>query len=367
MNAVGQDRFNFPDFPWDSLTAFKQRAAAHPDGLIDLSVGSPVDPTPGIIQDALQASSNAPFYPTCWGTPALRDAIVAWFARRRRVPGLQHENVMPTVGSKETVAGLPLWLGLAPGDTVVFPEAAYPTYDIGARLAGATPLAEDDPALWPASTRLVWVNSPSNPSGRVSSAEELRAIVQRARELGAIVVSDECYAELPWNGEHVSSLLDPEISGGDLSDLLVVYSLSKQSNLAGYRAGILAGGEDLVQAVLAIRKHIGLMPPTPVQHAMTVALGDDAHVAAQRELYRARRATLLPALEDAGFSVDHSEAGLYLWSRSGRSTEETLSFLADLGILVAPGTFYGDDEHVRIAITASDEAIAKAAQRLRNR
>ncbi|WP_306233672.1 succinyldiaminopimelate transaminase [Agrococcus beijingensis] len=353
-----------PEFPWDTLAGAKAVAAAHPDGLIDLSVGSPVDPTPELLQTALREATDAHGYPTNWGTPEVRRAIVDWFARVRRVPGLTDENVLVTVGSKELVAGLPLQLGIGAGDAVVFPSVAYPTYDIGARIAGSTPVPADDPDDWPAGTRLVWVNSPSNPTGDVLGVDALRRVVHAARERGIVVASDECYALLPWEVAEAPSILDPRVTDGDLTGLLAVYSLSKQSNLAGYRAAFVAGDAQVVQRVLSVRKHLGLMAPSPVQHALAVALGDAQHVDEQRERYRGRRALLLPALESRGFAVS-SDAGLYLWSTDGSDALAQVDRLARLGILVAPGTFYGDASHVRVALTASDDAIARAAARLR--
>jgi succinyldiaminopimelate transaminase len=356
-----------PDFPWDALVPYGDRARAHPDGIIDLSVGSPVDPTPAIIRDALAAATDAHAYPQTMGSPQLREAIVAWYARRRGVGDLSVANVMPTIGSKELVALLPLFLGLGKGDVVVHPRAAYPTYGIGAALVGATVVASDDPAEWPEQTKLVWLNSPGNPDGRVLSVDELKAAVARARELGAVVVSDECYAELAWEGESPTpSILDPRVIAGERNSVLAVYSLSKQSNLAGYRAGFVAGCSNLINELLAVRKHAGLIPPAPVQAAMIAALGDDAHVDVQRELYRARRDRLKPALEAAGFRVDHSEAGLYLWATRGDDSWTTVAELAERGILVVPGTFYGEEPatHVRVALTATDAAIDDAVRRL---
>lgn len=359
------------DYPWDAVAPYAERARSHPDGIVDLSIGSPVDPTPAVIAEALRAATDAHAYPQTVGTPALRTAIADWYARRRGVPGLTPANVLPTVGSKELVALLPLLLDLGPGDVVVHPRAAYPTYEVGARLVGATPFASDDPAEWPEGTRLVWVNSPGNPDGRVLDAAELRAAVARAREVGAVLASDECYAELgwnaPWDAEPVPSALDPRVTDGDLRSILSVYSLSKQSNLAGYRAAFLAGDAELIARLLTGRKHLGLMLPLPVQTAMTAALGDDAHVAAQKELYRRRREILRPAVEAAGFRIDRSEAGLYLWATEGRDAWESLGRLADLGILVGPGHFYGahHPQHIRLSLTATDERIAEAAARLR--
>ena len=356
-----------PDFPWDALEPYAERARSHPDGFIDLSVGSPVDPTPDVIRTALQAATDAHAYPATAGSPALREAIVEWFARRRGVDDLLVANVIPTIGSKELIALLPLLLGVRAGETVVHPSVAYPTYAIGAAMVGATALASDDPAEWPESTALVWLNSPGNPDGRVLSVEQLRAAVARARELGAVIVGDECYAELTWTTPDPSpSILDPRVIEGDRSGVLAVYSLSKQSNLAGYRAGILAGCSDLVGEILAVRKHLGLIPPEPVQAAMVAAFGDDAHVREQRERYRARRARLEPALRRAGFRIDDSEAGLFLWATKGAPALETVAELAELGILVVPGDFYGEPAatHVRIALTATDAAIADAVARL---
>jgi succinyldiaminopimelate transaminase len=356
-----------PDFPWDALAPYAERARSHPDGIVDLSVGSPVDPTPAVIRDALAAATDAHAYPATAGSPALREAIVEWFARRRGVDDLSVANVIPTIGSKELIALLPLLLGVRAGDTVVHPRVAYPTYAIGAALIGAGTLATDDPAEWPDTTALVWLNSPGNPDGRVLSIEQLRAAVARARELDAVVVSDECYAELTWTTDDSSpSILDPRVIEGERNHVLAVYSLSKQSNLAGYRAGILAGCSELVGEILGVRKHIGLLPPSPVQAAMVTALGDDTHVREQRERYRARRAPLVRALERAGFTIDDSEAGLYLWASNGRPAWDTVAEFAELGILVVPGDFYGDDPavHVRIAVTATDAAIASAVSRL---
>ncbi|MDM7830806.1 succinyldiaminopimelate transaminase [Cellulomonas edaphi] len=368
-----------PDFPWDTLAPYAQRAREHAGGIVDLSVGTPVDPTPPLLRDALAAASDAHGYPTTHGTPELREAVVRWFARRRGVRGLDASAVLPTVGSKELVAFLPALLGLGHGDVVLHPRAAYPTYDVGARLAGATPESTDDPAgrLAQGGVRLVWLNSPGNPDGSVLSTEQLREVVEAARAAQArdgvpvVVASDECYAELawaePWASTGVPSILDPRVTGGDHTGLLSVYSLSKQSNLAGYRAAFVAGDPALVARLLEVRKHAGMIVPAPVQAAMAVALEDDAHVAEQRERYRRRRTVLRAALEGAGYTVDASAAGLYLWTRPAYGDQDswaTVGDLATLGILTAPGAFYGDRTHVRIALTATDERIDEAAARL---
>lgn len=358
------------DYPWDAVVPYRERAAQHPDGLVDLSIGSPVDPTPEVIRTALAEATDAHAYPQTFGTADARAAIIDWYTRRRGVPELEERNVLPTIGSKELVALLPTLLNLGPGDLVVHPRVAYPTYAVGATVVGATPVAIDDPAQWPEGAKLIWINTPGNPDGRTWSVDELRVAVKRARELGAVLASDECYAELGWEGAWahapIPSVLDPRVTGGTRRGLLSVYSLSKQSNLAGYRAAFVAGCAAVIADILTARKHLGLMPPAPVQHAMAVALRDDEHVAVQKQRYRRRREALVPALLQAGFRIDGSEAGLYLWVTEGRDAWESMGRLADLGILAGPGHFYGDHsaDHVRLSLTAPLERVEQAAARL---
>lgn len=356
-----------PDFPWDTIAGAKARAIAHPGGLCDLSVGTPVDPVPQLAIDALAAAAAGwAGYPTTWGTSALRGAIIGYLARRWGVAGLTDEGVLPVVGTKELVALLPTLLGIGPGDVVVFPEIAYPTYEVGALLAGATPVACDDPArLAELRPRLAWINSPANPHGAILSAEETRAWVDAARAAGAVLASDECYGEFGWDAEPVSAL-HPAVVGGSHAGVLAVCSLSKRSNVAGFRAGWVAGDPAIVSDLLEVRKHAGLMVPGPIQEAMVPLLADSEHVAEQRSRYLARRALLRPALEAAGFRIDHSTGSLYLWATRDEDCRASVDFLADLGILVAPGDFYGPagGRHVRVALTATDERIAAAAERL---
>ena len=221
------------------------------------------------------------------------------------------------------------------------PELAYPTYEVGARLAG-TPFVRADSLtqLGPQSPALVYLNSPSNPTGKVLGVDHLRKVVGWARERGVLVASDECYLGLGWDAEPVS-VLHPSVCDGDHTGLLAIHSLSKTSSLAGYRAGFVAGDPAVVAELLAVRKHAGMMVPTPVQAAMVAALDDDDHEREQRERYERRRAALMPALRSAGLTVDHSEAGLYLWATRGEPCRDTVSWLAQRGILVAPGEFYG--------------------------
>ncbi|BBZ68331.1 aminotransferase [Mycolicibacterium insubricum] len=355
-----------PVFPWDTLAEAAATARAHPGGIVDLSVGTPVDPVAPLIQQALAAAGFEPGYPTTAGTPALRTAIIGSLARRYGITGLTDHAVLPVIGTKELIAWLPTLLGLGAGDLVVVPELAYPTYDVGARLAGATVLSADSlTQLGPQRPALLYLNSPANPTGKVLPLDHLRKVVGWARDRGVIVASDECYLGLAWDAEPLS-VLHPDVCDGDHTGLLAIHSLSKTSSLAGYRAGFVAGDAALVGELLAVRKHAGMMVPTPVQAAMVAALDDDEHEAAQRQRYARRRDLLLPAIQAAGFTVEHSEAGLYLWASRGDSCRDTVDWLAQRGILVAPGEFYGPRgaRHVRIALTATDERIAAAVQRL---
>ena len=334
-----------------------------------------MDPTPQVVQDALSAAADAPGYPATIGLEATRQACLDWLSRRAGVTGLGLDAVIPSIGSKELIAQLALHLGIGPGDLVVLPELAYPTYEVGAALAGARTLATDSlVALGPERPALVWVNSPSNPTGRVLPVDHLRKMVDWCRERGVLLVSDECYLEMSaWDPDSSApvSILHPDVCGGSPDGLLAVHSLSKRSNLAGYRCAFVAGDPAVVGELLAVRKNLGLIMPGPQQRAMVAALGDDEHVDQQHARYAARRSTLRTALESAGFRIDHSEASLYLWARRqidgvDEDCWATVAWLAERGMLVAPGSFYGATgrQHVRVAFTATDERVAAAASRL---
>lgn len=309
------------------------------------------------MREALSAAADAPGYPLTAGSPALREAASAWLTRRLGAPA--GTTCLPTVGSKELVALLAFLLGVR-GDVLV-PSVAYPTYEVGALLANATPVRE-----WTEQVGLVWVNSPSNPTGAVASVTELAEVVARARATGAIVVSDECYLELSYGGADPVSVLHPSVNGGSLAGILAVHSLSKRSTAAGFRLGLLSGDPALVAELLEVRKHAGLIVPAPVQAAGVAAFNESSHVEDARLRYARRRAELLPAFEAAGFTSDGGPAGLYLWVTRGSDCWVTVGELAERGILVAPGEFYGiaGKQHVRVALTATDERIAAAAQRL---
>jgi succinyldiaminopimelate transaminase len=337
--------------------------------VVDLSIGTPVDDTPAVLTEALAAAGNAPGYPTALGTAALRTAAAGWLQRRLGVhvadPLGADPSLIPTVGSKELVALLPTLLGLSGGGTVIIPEVAYPTYEVGAVLAGLGVRRTDTPPADAAGVVLVWLNSPGNPHGRVLREDELRTWAAWGRAHGIPVVSDECYVTLGWDVEP-RSLLHPAVAGEDHSGLLAVHSLSKQSTAAGYRAGLLSGDPALVRRVWEVRRHLGLLVPAPVQAAMAAALDDDAHMDAQRERYRARRERLAAAVRGAGMRIEHSEAGLYIWATRDEDCWTTIDHLAEVGIVAAPGSFYGPAgvRHVRLALTATDERIDAAVQRL---
>lgn len=354
-----------PVFPWDTLAQARVTANAHPDGIVDLSVGTPVDASPAVARRALEAASQAPGYPTTWGTPTLRAAIIAYLGARWAAQGLTDRNVLPVIGTKELVAGLPQQLGLGPDDLVVIPTTAYPTYDVGARLAGCQIQLCDDPDAVEGRPSLIWINSPANPHGAIAPEPLLKRWIGFARSQGALLASDECYGEFGWDTEP-ASVLRPDLCEGSSANLLVLHSLSKRSNLAGYRAGFVAGDGDAVGELLEVRKHCGMMMPTPVQAAMTATLADQQHVEEQRGRYMRRRTVLAKALTGAGFRIDHSEGSLYLWATRQEACRETVTWLAQRGILVAPGDFYGPagEQHVRIALTATDERVDAAAGRL---
>ncbi len=352
-------RAQLPDFPWDALVPFGDKARSHPNGIIDLSQGTPVDPTPEFIQKAFREASNSPSYPFTAGTNELRTAIKTWATKRLGATG--DFDVLPIIGSKELVAWLPTILE---SKKVLIPDIAYPTYHVGAVLAGAEsiPVAIDAKS-WP-SADLAWLNSPSNPTGRVHSDAEIKACIDWSRTNKALLVSDECYLEFTQSAQPVSVLSH---TGGDNTNILAVHSLSKRSSMAGYRAAFMIGDSELIARIREIRKHGGMMVPLPVQKAMTAALSDDKHVSEQRARYNTRKDALRPALEAAGFTIEFSNAGLYLWCTRNEDAWESVSWLAQRGILATPGSFYGSQgaRHIRIAMTATDAQIADAVQRIK--
>ncbi|CAB4773399.1 unannotated protein [freshwater metagenome] len=352
-------RKQLPDFPWDALAPYADKARAHAAGIIDLSQGTPVDSTPELIQSALRASSDSPRYPVTAGTKELQESIRNWAINHLGATG--DFDLLPVIGSKELVAWLPTILEIK---KVIYPEVAYPTYLVGALLAQSQPIAVGVAAeSWP-SADFAWINTPGNPTGRVHSESEIRAAIKWARNNDAVLVCDECYIDFGDTTTPTSLL---KYTDGDNSNILVVHSLSKRSSMAGYRGAFLIGDAKLIAQIREVRKHAGMMVPLPIQNAMVAALSDEKHVQEQRERYNARRAVLAPALQEAGFQIDDSAAGLYLWCTRSEDAWKSVEWLANLGILATPGVFYGPKgaSHIRVAMTATDSQIADAAARIR--
>ena len=294
------------------------------------------------------------------GSKELRSAIDRYC---REILGAEGEfDVLPTIGSKELVAWLPF---LLQAKRVLIPKIAYPTYRVGALIASAQVTeVEIDAKTWPKSDdeTLIWLNTPSNPTGRVHSESEISAALAH-RANGAVIASDECYFSFPDAKQPISTF---KVAAGENRNLLVVHSLSKRSNIAGYRGAFIAGDPELIAYLLELRKHAGMMMPAPIQHVTAVALSDEEHVKEQAQRYARRRARLRPALEQAGFEVEFSDAGLYLWCSNGERDWDQVQWFAERGIIVTPGNFYGAEgsRHIRIALTARDEAIDAVISRI---
>lgn len=351
-------RSSLPDFPWDALAPYGEIAGKHRQGIIDLSQGTPVDSTPEFIQKKFRESSDSPRYPVTAGTPELRETIRSWALNHLGATG--DFDVLPVIGSKELVAWLPTILE---SKKVLIPEVAYPTYNVGAIIASAQSITVPiDAANWPEAD-LAWINSPSNPTGQVHSDSQIESAINWSRKNKSILVSDECYLDFGDSAQGRSLLA---IAQGKNINLLAIHSLSKRSSMAGYRGAILIGDSKLIANIREFRKHAGMMVPLPVQNAMVVALGDEKHVGEQRARYNNRRAMLAPSLVKAGFKIEYSNAGLYIWCTRGEDAWKSVGWLAELGILATPGSFYGEKgaSYIRIALTATDEQIADAVHRI---
>jgi succinyldiaminopimelate transaminase len=370
-----------PPYPHDQLAELKDVASAAPGGLVDCSVGTPVDPIPDVAMRALvDAVADATGYPATIGSIRYREAAASWIERRFGCT-VTADEVVACIGTKELVASLPRALSLRDPsrDVVLYPAASYPTYAMGATLAGlrAVPVPVDeewriDLARVAADDAeralLLWLNDPSNPTGVTATPAEIAASVEWARARGVIVASDECYAEFTYDDAGAPAEPVTALAAG-LEGVLAVHSLSKRSNMAGLRAGFVAGDGELVTYLGEIRKHGGLMTPAPVQAAAAAALGDDEHVLEQQARYARRRAVALPALEARDLVHDGGPSTFYLWLRTVSGPSDGWAITADLaktGLLVAPGDFYGDAGagHVRLALTVSDAQLALACERL---
>jgi len=336
------------------LAPYGEKAKKYQGGFIDLSQGTPVDPTPKFIQAALANASNSPSYPLTAGSEKLRSAIRDWATSNLGATG--EFDVLPVIGSKEFVALLPTFLQ---SKTVLYPKVAYPTYLVGALMASAKAIpVEIDAKSWPVAD-LAWINSPSNPTGQVQTDSEILAAINWARENNSVVASDECYLSFSKLSKSILAL-----TGGNNDGVLAVHSLSKRSNLAGYRAAFVIGDLKLIDQIRQIRKHAGLMVPLPVQQAMIAALSDNNHAIEQAERYARRRSRLISAFSEIGFTIEHSQAGLYIWCSKNEDCFKTVEWFANLGILVTPGSFYGSNKFIRVALTTSDENIDEVVKRI---
>lgn len=365
--------FTLPTYPYERLAPLRATAASLPGGAVDLSVGNPCDPPSLAVVQALSVDDDAMLrsYPSSFGSPAVRRAIADWTAKRFGL-SLEPEQVAVCIGTKELVAGLPGWLHLRDPsrDTVLFPALAYPTYEMGALLASLRPVAvpvdgrsrlcldavsEQDASR----ALLLWVDSPGNPAGQI---EDLQAAAAWARARGVLVASDECYAELTWQGPP-RTVLSTGLDGA-----LAVSSLSKRSNLAGLRFGWYAGDPDVVKFVREVRQHAGFMVPGPVQRAAMAALADQAHANGQRETYRQRLLRLQEIMAMVGVAAPMPEGGIYLWARApgGDAWALTERLAHQGGMVVSPGEFYGaaGADHVRVAAVAPLERLDLVAERL---
>jgi succinyldiaminopimelate transaminase len=360
-----------PPYPYDRLAELRDLAVEHHGACIDLSVGTPYDPPPDEVLSALVSSASARTYPPSVGSETLRAAACTWMALRFGVSVLP-DQVGACVGTKEFVAGLPHWLALRrpDRDTVLYPAVSYPSYAMGAELAGcravAVPLDDawclDLAAVDPADAAralCLWVNTPGNPAGGL---DDLGAAAHWGRVRGIPVFSDECYAEFTWTGAPRTIL-----SAGS-EGVVAVHSLSKRSNLAGLRVGFYAGDPEVVGYLREVRKHAGFMVPGPVQAAATVALGDQGHVDDQRERYRRRLQAGRAMLAAAGIDCPLPGGGFYLWAPAPGADAWSLArrLAEEAGVLVSPGEFYGPTAagHVRLAVVRPTAELEEAAARL---
>lgn len=372
--------FELPPYPYDRLDPLKAVASAHEGGIVDLSIGTPFDPPPPAVIEALASSSAERGYPPSIGTPAFREAAAGWLERRLGVSVDAGTELAACIGTKEFVASTPRYLKLRrpERDTVLYPAVSYPSYAMGADLAGcravAVPVDEqwrlDLSAIDPddvARALCLWANAPGNPAGGL---DDLGEIAAWGRANDVTILSDECYVEFTWAGEVPAGRTQPgrTILEHGTQGVLAVHSLSKRSNLAGVRAGFYAGDAELVHWLREIRKHAGNMVPGPVQAAAVVAFGDDHHVDAQREIYWRRLNVMADVLRSCGWDVDLPGGGFYLWVRAadGDAWAMVDHLATKGGALVSPGEFYGEAgaSHVRVAVVQPDDRLRLVAERL---
>jgi succinyldiaminopimelate transaminase len=374
MSSAGVNRnqvgFEPPPYPYDRLDAYQKMASEFDGGIVDLSIGTPCDPPPQAVIDALAGSGSERGYPASIGSENLRRSIARWMGRRFSID-VPISRIAACIGTKEFVATTPQYMKLRrPGrDTVIYPAVAYPTYEMGATLAGlrALPvpmnaeghmdfasLSEDDIAR----ALMVWVNSPSNPTGGL---DDLKYAANWGRKHDIPVFSDECYAEFTW-GTAPQSILQHGLDG-----VIAVHSLSKRSNLAGVRVGFYSGDAEIVDYLKEVRKHAGFMVPGPAQAAGVAALDDDEHVRVQRDRYLSRLEMMAKTLTTwSGIDIALPSGGFYLWFNAGDAWEFTEKLAREGGALVSPGDFYGagGSHNVRVAVVQPDAKLAMVAKRL---
>ncbi len=374
MSSAGVNRnqvgFEPPPYPYDRLDAYQKMANEFDGGIVDLSIGTPCDPPPQAVIDALAGSGSERGYPASIGSENLRRSIARWMGRRFAID-VPISRIAACIGTKEFVATTPQYMKLRrPGrDTVIYPAVAYPTYEMGATLAGlrALPvpmnaeghmdfasLSEDDIAR----ALMVWVNSPSNPTGGL---DDLKYAANWGRKHDIPVFSDECYAEFTWGTAPQSNLQH------GLDGVIAVHSLSKRSNLAGVRVGFYSGDAEIVDYLKEVRKHAGFMVPGPAQAAGVAALDDDEHVRVQRDRYKSRLEMMAKTLTAwSGIDIALPAGGFYLWFNAGDAWEFTEKLARGGGALVSPGDFYGagGSHNVRVAVVQPDAKLAMVAKRL---
>jgi succinyldiaminopimelate transaminase len=365
-------------YPFEDLDRLARQAREAGRELIDFGVGDPREVTPSFIRQALtDAVEPVSSYPRAAGLPELRESIAGWVVRRFTVALDPEEEVLPTLGSKEMVFSLAQVVVDVPAerDTVVVTAPGYPIPERGARWAGGRvvrlPLREADAFLadldavdagtWDR-TAVLWLNYPNNPTGAVAPLDHLRHAAELARRHGFLLASDEAYSEL-WFGHTAPP---SALQVGELTNVLVLNTLSKRSSMTGFRSGFAAGDREVIGAMKRLRPAAGVTPQAFVQRASVAAWNDEVHVIEQRERYAAKRRVFLDLFASTGTRVAGSEATFYLWVEvpSGRtSLDWALELLEGGGLVVAPGSFFGPEGegYVRMAMVPTQDACERAA------
>ncbi len=382
-----------PPYPYDRLVPIAELAAKSFGEAIDLSVGTPCDAPPRSVLEALCRTSAARGYPPSIGRADFRRAVADWFAGRLGVQ-VPSDQIAACIGTKEFVVGLPHLLKLRDPsrDTILYPAVSYPSYAMGAVLAGCRAVPVPVAADWSldlsaitaddaARALCLWSNTPANPTGGL---DDLSAVAKWGREHQVPVFSDECYVEFTWADQGSQAQGSPgqgspgelgskgglpgaTILDSGLDGVVAVHSLSKRSNLAGLRVGFYAGDADLVHYLSEVRKHAGMMVPGPAQDAAIAALGDQQHVIEQRRRYLSRLERIAAVMTSMGLSAPLPGGGFYLWvpAPGGDAWALAERLARDLGIVVSPGEFYGEQAsgYVRIAVVQPDDQIDLVIQR----